>query len=426
MTLAQELLTRYRANRPLSLDVSWEDEIIYPAYDGFSIANLAQTIGHILGADYPTPLHPMLGIPTDVDRVVLFISDGVGYLRLQDLIQTDPEVAELVTSLTNGRGATPITSIAPSTTVAALNTFWTGVAPATHGIMGTVLFLRELAMMSDMLYFKPYMGNMPLGTLEAWGLDPTTLTRTPTLGQKLAERGVPTHLLSDKGLLGSGLSKMLHVGIEYKHKHVGFQDMWGELRKILHDTRGQKTYVSMYLHNMDILSHYYHAVSSQTGAEIKNQLRELHRIVTDPEIADGRTLFMFVADHGHEDAPNFIHLDSPENMPFYETLRMFYGGDARLGHLYLRDGYRERALELGKQLFADKMALIPSETALEAGLFGIGDVHPEAIYRLGDLITILRPTYRHVEKMRPSDKTISLHAGLSAWEMLVPLLWKVI
>ncbi len=426
MTLTQELLTRYRANRPLSLDVSWEDEIIYPAYDGFSIANLAQTIGHILGADYHTPLHPMLGIPADVDRVVLFISDGVGYLRLQDLIQTDPEVAELVTALTDGRGATPITSIAPSTTVAALNSFWTGVAPATHGIMGTILFLRELAMMSNMLYFKPYMGNMPVGTLEAWGLDPATLTRTPTLGQKLAEQGIPTHLLSDANLLGSGLSKMLHVGIEYKHKHFGFGDMWGELRKLLLDTRGQKTYVSMYLHNIDILSHYYHAVSPQTGAEIKNQLRELHHIATDPEIADGRTLFMFVADHGHQDAQNFIHLDSPENMPFYDTLRMSYGGDARLGHLYLRDGHRERTLELGKQLFADTMALVSSETALETGLFGIGEHHPEAIYRLGDLITILRPTYRHVDKFRPSDKTISLHAGLSAWEMLVPLLWKVI
>jgi len=426
MTLAQDLLARYRNNRPLSLDVSWEDELIYPAYDGFSIANLAQTIGTILGADYPTPLHPMLGIPADVDRVVLFISDGLGYLRLQHLIEQDSEVAELVNLLTDGRGETPITSVAPSTTVAALTSLWTGVSPATHGILGTTLFLREVAMMCDMLYFKPKSGILPNGILEAWGIDPVAITKTPALGEKLAQNGVATHLLSDKGLLGSGLSKILHRGIEHKHIHLGFHDMWGELRSLLAQTRGQKTYVSMYLHNLDVISHYYHAVSSQTADEIKNQLRQLHSVISDPQIADGRTLFLFVADHGHQDAPNQIRFSESENKPFYDTMRMFFGGDSRLSHLYLRDGQRENAIQLGKQLFAGNVALVPSEQALEAGLFGIGQVHPEAIHRLGDLVSIPRPTYRNIDIPRSSDKVISLHAGLSAWETVVPLLWKVI
>jgi len=426
MTLAQNLLAQYRNNRPLSLDVSWEDEIIYPAYDGFSIINVPQTIGNLLGANYSTPLHSSLGLPTDVDRVVLFISDGMGYLRLQDLIQHDTEAAELVSWLTNGRGATPITSISPSTTVAALTSLWTGVPSATHGIMGTTLFLREIGMLSDMLFLKPKTGDLPRGILESWGINPVTLTQTTTVSQKLAEQGVPTHLLSDRGLLDTGLSKILHRGIDHKHIHFGFYDMWGEFHRLLVETRGQKTYVSMYLHNLDVISHYYHAVSVQTANEIKNQLRELYKVISDPQIADGRTLFLFVADHGHQDAPNAIQFNSPENTPFYDILRMPFGGDSRLGYLYLRDGQRDNAIRLGKEYFGENIALVPSQQALESGLFGTGKIHPETIHRMGDLVSIPGPTYRQMDVPRSSDRVLSLHAGLSAWEMLVPLLWRVI
>lgn len=426
LTLAHDLITRYRQNRPISLDVSWEDDLIYPAYDGFSIANIPQTIGNILGVDYPTPLHPMLGIPTDVDRVVLYITDGLGYLRLQHLIEHDPEVADLVHQLTDGRGAIPLTSTTPSTTVVALNTLWTGATPAQHGVMGTSLFLPELAMMCNILYFKPKMGNLPNGILESWGIDPTHFTGVPTIAQRLAQNGVPTHICALYTLVGSGLSRMLHTGVEHITPNLGFDDMWGQFRNLLHQTRGQKTYVSMYNHNIDQISHFYHAISPQTSAEIKHQLRQLHQIVTDPEIADGRTLFLFIADHGHQDAPNFIHFNSPENFAFYDTFRMFFGGDVRFSYLYLRDGQRENAMQLSNQLFGENLALISSEMALEAGLFGTGERHPESKHRIGDLIGIPRPTYRLADTPRPEDKVFSLHAGLSAWEMLVPLLWKVI
>jgi hypothetical protein len=357
---------------------------------------------------------------------VLYITDGLGYLRLQHLIEQDSEVAEWVNNLTNGRGATPITSVAPSTTVAALNSLWTGVPPAQHGVMGTILFLREMGMMCNILYFKPRMGNLPTGILEAWGIDPTQFTGVPTLAQRLAENGVSTHICALHSLVGSGLSKILHTGVRHITLNLGFDDMWGQFRNLLHETRGQKTYVSMYNHNIDQLSHFYHAISPQTSTEIKHQLHQLHQIINDPEIADGRTLFLIIADHGHQDAPHFIQLNAPENRPFYDTMRTFFGGDVRFSYFYLRDGQRENAIQQAKVLFGENIALIPSEMALEAGLFGTGNIHPEAKYRIGDLIGIPRPTYRHADIPRPEDAVFSLHAGLSEWEMLVPLLCRVI
>jgi predicted AlkP superfamily pyrophosphatase or phosphodiesterase len=38
-----------------------------------------------------------------------------------------------------------LTSIFPSTTVAALSSFWTGAAPAQHGMMGLNIFFPQMA-----------------------------------------------------------------------------------------------------------------------------------------------------------------------------------------------------------------------------------------------------------------------------------------
>jgi hypothetical protein len=276
---------------------------------------------------------------------------------------------------------------------------------------------------------KPLIGTHPNGILESWGINPLTMTQTPTIAEKLAQQGISTHLVSDNGLLDTGLSKILHRGIEYKHRHFGLGDMWDSLYGVLHQTRGQKTYVSMYLPHIDMLSHVYSPLSSQVNHEIKQQLRQLHRIMTDPQIADGRTLFLFVADHGHQDAPNFIRLNSSENTAFYDYMRMPLAGDGRFGYVHLVDINTKYShlLAINHHLFSENIILVSSQSALlRRGLFGTGTRHPEAMYRVGDVIAILRPTYRLSDIPRPVDKLVSLHAGLSEWEMFVPLLWRVI
>lgn len=82
--LADALEARIRANRLLDLPVPWAGELVFPHYGGLSIYNLAQSVAQVLGVELPP------GAPLDeavwggsspvgqVDRVVMFLSDGIG------------------------------------------------------------------------------------------------------------------------------------------------------------------------------------------------------------------------------------------------------------------------------------------------------------------------------------------------------------
>ena len=117
-------------------------EFTLPDYAGGSIANVPATIARMLG----TTLTGLPALPEDmwqslgrVKRVVLLTLDGFGWNQFQAR-------QELVTAVSQKATITKqLTSIFPSTTVAALSSLWTGSAPAQHGLVGLRLFFPEYA-----------------------------------------------------------------------------------------------------------------------------------------------------------------------------------------------------------------------------------------------------------------------------------------
>ena len=115
------------AHRPFTVSVPWADEIVYPYYDGLSIRNLAHTVVRLLDGK---PSSTWLGSsPLDgrlwehlwgqAKRIVLFISDGLGWRLLQEIVSADTDTAQIVADLTGDGTLTPLTSVVPSTTAPA-------------------------------------------------------------------------------------------------------------------------------------------------------------------------------------------------------------------------------------------------------------------------------------------------------------------
>ncbi|GAB4313675.1 MAG: alkaline phosphatase family protein [Phototrophicales bacterium] len=420
-----EIERRIRANRLLDLPVNWQDELVYPYYDGLSILNVAQAVAQFFGVEVGCGLDSSVwgGDMPQPQRVVLFLSDGLSYNRLKQFMAQDSELAQTVQTLNGGRDVLPLTSIAPSTTVVALPTLWTGKPSVTHGIVGTCMYLREVAAMSNILFFKPILGDYPGGELNRWGVDADTFVTEPSIPQRLNEMGVPTYLLLDYSLMGTGLSRILHRGIEHDHTylHGGLNDVWDRLRDVLRDTRGQRCYVSAYLPNVDKLAHLYGADNVYARQEIRYQMQQLQTILTSDEVQDGQTLVMLIADHGHHDAPVAVDLSAD---PVIESATfMTYGAEARLARLHLRD--IQSVVERINTQYSEQLACVPMTQAIDAGLFGVGEHHPELQYRSGDLLLIPRLNVRLVDKLHPA-KLVSIHGGLSDWEMLVPFIWRCI
>jgi len=423
-TLAADLEKTILAHRPLHIDVSWAGEIVFPYYAGLSVRNLAHTVVRLIGGVAAnerlgkSPLDARLWASLDgrVRRVVLFITDGLGWRLLQEIMAEDAATAQVVADLVGEGTLTPLTSIAPSTTAAALPSIWSGAGPAATGMVGTRLLLREFGVLASLLHYRPLAGKHRSEVLEDWGLDFETFLPVETVAEALAARAIPTYALLQKDLYGSGLSRVMHRGVKQVVRHYGYTDLWIELRNLLHATRRNRCFISAYWGAIDGVSHLFGTVTEQAVVEA--------RCVLNAEASDRRTLFMLVADHGHTPVPDYVSV--ADHPPLAEALRCGLGGEGRFAHLYLRHDYRQQVADYLRDHLADRLApLVPSE-ALCAGLFGRQPPHPETGARLGDLSVIAREGWHIGDRTRAPFGSVSRHGGLSAREMLVPLLMRVV
>ena len=424
---AEAIEADIRAQRLLNLPVDWADELIYPAYDGLSIRNIPHSIGQILDAPFDdnTPLDPRVwgnDSLKDIQRVVVFLSDGLGYHYLQELMADDPELEDTILELTDGRGFVPITSNAPSTTAVALPTLWTGASPATHGMLGTSMFLREKSTLTNMLFntavVNPH-GDVLLDD------DLRDFVPVKSLAQHLTANNIPSHVILNRAYLGKGLlSAVMHRGVSYGYSHSGHSDVWVRLADVLHDTARQPGYVNVYLGAVDSLSHLYGAKNVYVYYEIKEQLKHLLEVVSSEGVKDGQTLFIFTADHGHANAPHKIDLQSSSAESIRRMMRLGLTGDMRLGHLHLQNGCVDDVIAAVHANYGDRLTAISSADALSAGLFGYDTIYSESKHRLGDVILIPRLGSQVVDSSLGVLNLESWHGGLSPDEMLVPFIYK--
>src|SRR5262249_34210625 len=88
------------------------------------------------------------------------VADGLGYLQLKREMAAGnaSNIAALSKRAADGDPCvsyTPITSVFPTTTVAALGSVNSGVAPTGHGLMGYTVFLPEFDMVAEMIRWGP-------------------------------------------------------------------------------------------------------------------------------------------------------------------------------------------------------------------------------------------------------------------------------
>jgi hypothetical protein len=432
MALAAALEQAILEHRLMPISSAWADEIVFPYYDGLSICNLAHTVVRLLVANAATarlgsaPLDTRLWehLAGDIRRVVLFLTDGLGWRLLQNVIAQDDVTAQAVADLTGDGTLTPITSVAPSTTAAALPAIWTGAGPAATGMVGTVLFLRELGVLASMLHFWPVNGKHRREVLEEWGLDFETFLPVETLAEVLETRQIPTYLLLQKDLLGTGLSRLMHRGVHRALRHFGYTDLWIEMRDLLHKTRRNRCFVNIYWGALDGISHLSGTVTEQSVTEIRRQFTDLRDTLLAKGVGDKRTLFMLAADHGHTPVPDYVDLSAHPLL--VEAQRCASGGEGRFAYLYLRHDCRQPVIDYVAAHLADRVAAVNTVDALAAGLFGPEPPYVESGARLGDLALIARQGSAVGDQPRRVNTPTSRHGGLSYREMLVPLLMRIV
>lgn len=424
MNLATHTEHTLRTYHLLGQEELLPEEFIPPHYGGYSIANLPAMVARLLGAELPGAAPPLAehlwaDMAAGVRRVIVVVLDAVGYVHLQRVLVGEDTFLH---RLAQAGLLVPITSVFPSTTVAALTTLWTGWPPGGHGFVGTQLLLSEQGLLANMLRLAPAAHRRSEELLD-WGWDPGEFVTAPSLGQQLTASGVETVAHTYYPFIGGGLDRVFLRGMTHVQGYAGFSDMWINLRHTLRQRRAEPLFTSVYWGGIDAVSHLYGPDGEPFQATLRHLFRSLDEDFLGPLPAAARegTLLMITADHGQTMTPPERAVRLSDHPTLRRTLLLPPAAESRAAYLYVQPGQAGTARAYIAEHLADRYFLMEAERALAVGLFGPDKPHPEVRARLGDLLLLARNDSQLLvdEEQEPLR---GHHGSLTPEEMLVPLL----
>jgi arylsulfatase A-like enzyme len=382
-----------------------QDELTLPDYRGGGIVNLMSSIATALGGDSPYP--PLAALPpqalADARHLVLLVVDGLGH---DYLLGRDSALRRHL------RGQ--MTSVFPSTTASAIPTFLTGLAPQQHGLTGWHMYFREVGAVVAPLPFRIRTGRHPLR--EA-GVTPMGLFGLTPLFDRLP---LPCHVVSPRHIIHSDFN-VAFSGRAKRHGYDSLEEMFGQIGGILRSA-APRSYVQAYWPQHDSLAHE-HGVHSAAVADAFAALdAAFARLV---EVArDHDSLVIVTADHGFIDTSAADTIDLDDHPRLRETLLLPLCGESRAAYAYVRAGREAQFEDYVRERLHDRVQLFRSGDVLRRGWLGLGEAHPALADRLGDYVLIPRGRailrdWLHGEERHTH---IGVHGGLSAAEMIVPLI----
>jgi len=421
--LTADLLPDLTSHRLPGLDLGAEFQ--HPDYAGRSILNLPDSICRWLGAPQlgASPLTEDLAAPLGerYRAVVLVLMDALGLHQLRRWIGNGD--APMLGELAETGLLAPLTSIAPSTTSAALTTLWTGKSAAAHGIAGYELWLKEYGVVVNSILHAPMSFKGDVGSLEKAGFKPERFMDLPTLGAHLARHGVETFAFQHQSIARSGLSRMLLQDVNASAFRTP-SELWVNVRRAVESlASGGKGYYWIYWGEIDHLSHFYGPDDERGLGELADFTAAFRRhfLETLSPAARRQALFILLADHGQIATQPDQHYDLRNHPALTRRLHILPTGENRLAYLYIKPGQQEAVREYIQRTWPNQFVILDPVYAVEAGLLGPGQTHPRLLERLGDLLVVARGN-AYLWWSASEDHLYGRHGGLSPEEMLVPFL----
>ena len=407
------------------------EKMVHPYYEGASIRNIPASILKNFGAQLPdtTPLLPEIEahlFSEIYDHIGLFLIDGLGYDWFLNYLQAENDnnhAPKFWNEIMNNARISPLTSISPSTTAAALTTYWTGASPAAHGVLGYEMWLKEFGILGNMILHGPAAARGAVGALYNAGMEPENFVPVPTIARALADQGVAVQSMQHYSIVNSGLSTTLDNGAR-RMPFKCLADLFCNYEQALSGADApDKSYTWLYYSEHDSLGHPYgvsdprvHHDFAGLGFMLSQFLRRARTSSTQ------KRLLLISADHGHLVTPKDPKYDLV-NYPDVEMhLAMAPSGDNRLPYFYVKPGHEQAlVMAIETHFSGDEFAILKSEDALKDGLFGPEPHFNRSADRIGNYVLIPQGTSYLWWSDRPNP-LLGRHVGLSRTEMVVPLI----
>jgi len=366
---------------------------VLPDYDSACIANL---VPRLLGVtDAPDPSDDWL--PPSAGRarqIVLLVLDGLGWTQLRAR-------STLAPTLSAAEGIDrAITSVAPTTTAAALTSITTGRPPSQHGILG-----YRLAAGDEIL-------NMLRWTLgSGWDNDArrTVPARRFQPFPSFAGSSRPVPVVSKDEFGGTGFTAA-HLGNSPLHGYRVPSSLPIEVGRQL---RNGEPFIYAYYDGIDRVAH-----ASGFGDLYDAELRTVDRMVADVvELLPPGAVLMVTADHGQIEVGPHVEMLGSEAMSKVQ----FFSGEGRFRWIHAHAGAEAALTDELQERFGSSAWVRGRDQLIDEGWFG-GPLRDGLISRLGDVALI---PFEPIAFMDPADvgenRLACRHGSLTTDEMLVPL-----
>lgn len=394
-----------------------DDGYVFPDYDGACFAGVPETLLSLLSDEFDQPLPPgslddfATGPPGDISEVVVVLVDGLGY----DQWRRDREHAPLLRTLEDRGTVSPLTSVFPSETAAAIPTFQQGVPPAQHGLLGWFQYIAEYDAILQTLPFTT-LDDEPAGEVFE-DADPGVLTDGAVIYPAAADAGVDAHLYQPAKFEADTPGATDHP---YWNVADAVAEVRADVEAAAADDDAGPAYRYVYIPNVDAIAHRVGTDHPRYRAQVDMVTECVRRELVerlDPDAAT-ETLLVVTADHGHVDT------DPATNVDLGDTAAWEHVGEAdrvvgspRNVQFHL-EGEVAPVREALDDEFGDDVRTFTREEYLDRGLFGPGTCETFE-RRSPDLVAV----HRRKGMWWEGDEIdlVGMHGGLTREEMLVPL-----
>lgn len=398
------------------------DHLVRPIYADYAFANIADTVELLLTGERRGPVLPadcFGGAYPRPKRVVTILIDAFGF----EFWQRYADRSQVMSRVCASGVLTPVSALFPSTTSASISTLNLGVTPAVHGLYEWNMYVPAYGETIQTLPFAT-LGAKP-EPCQAKGYDVgALLTVHETVHTRLRAKGVRSRQLAHASYAHSAYNSIIGVGADVQ-PHLSLAEALGHLRTAIETPPRTSELIGFYWAGLDATAHLHGPDSPAFEAETLAFWQALDATLVGTRSPD--TLFLITADHGHiggrRDDTIYVNQRWPQLAdclaisPTGHTI--WPNGSPRDMFLHVKPERRAEVIETLARGLADIATVMPLDSALDEGLFGAQDVHPELRRRLGDVLVLpYRPHFVWwFEPGLMANPFNGHHGGLSRAEM---------
>jgi len=384
------------------------DGHVRPDYRGGGIVNLMASVIAARGGGR-TGYPPLNGLQAETlegpQTVILLVVDGLGYRHLTAAAEAPVLRQHLVARLT---------SVFPSTTAAAIPTFFTGLAPQQHGMTGWHMHFRELGTVAAVLPFRPRFGGR---SLRDAGVTPSALLGLAPLFDRLPD---PAWVVAPERIVHSDFN----AAASGRATRVGYRTLDELCDRMLAVTAvPARKFVYAYYAELDSLAHVRGIRSPEVRAELARIDGAFNALLR--ALRGTATMVLLTADHGFVDSTPPTRVTLQDHPELAAMLTLPFCGEPRVAYCYVDP---DRVTEFERYVsdhLAEGFDLARGRDLIAGEWYGLGASHPRLEERIGHYVLVARDnwTITDVTLGEKAHVQVGAHGSTTADEMFVPLVF---